>query len=239
MTKHRFALCLVAILFMLLISVRAARAATPEEIQAIALQEARKHIPKTMKNPKSAEFDEETLDSQPLIGWGDGTASWRRVTGVVRGTNSFGGVVPNEWTAYVAEINDELAVHLIELEDSIVYEGELASIVLEERAKLLREMRAELEKENRERAAIAEAEREKREEEQRVRRIQNQGREAGSNMARAMTLNARMRITKNEAASRAKKLAKKADMNADDTALFVEGFVSGVEQAKAATATKK
>jgi len=239
MTKNRFSLCLVAILFMFLTSARVARAATPEEIQAIALQEARKHIPKTLKNPKSAEFDEEALDSQPLIGWGDGTAIWRRVTGVVRGTNSFGGVVPNDWTAYVAEINGELTVHLIMLEDSYVYKGELASVVMEERTKLVREMQAELEKENRERAAVAEAEREEREEEQRVRRIQNQGREAGSNMARAMALTARMRISKNEAASRAKKLAKKANMNADDTALFVEGFVSGVEQAKAATATKK
>lgn len=239
MRKHRVALCLVATLFMSLTSTQVARPATPEETHAIALQEARKHIPKTMKNPKSAEFDEETLDSQPLIGWGDGTATWRRVTGVVRGTNSFGGVVPNDWTAYVAEINGELTVQVIMLEDSIVFKGELASVVQEERTKRLREMQQELEKENRERAAVAEAEREKREEEQRVRRIQNQGREAGSNMARAMALNARMRITKNEAASRAKKLAKKADMNADDTALFVEGFVSGVEQAKAATATKK
>ena len=69
-------------------------AATPAEMEAFALAEAQKRIPKKLKNPKSAEFDEESLESAPLVGWGDGKRIWRRVEGVVRGTNGFGGVVP-------------------------------------------------------------------------------------------------------------------------------------------------
>jgi hypothetical protein len=206
-------------------------AATPAEMEAFALAEAQKRIPKKLKNPKSAEFDDESLESAPLVGWGDGKRIWRRVEGVVRGTNGFGGVVPNDWSAYVADSDGELTVAAVLLEGDFVYRGELSDVVSEEFDRMLREIQEERDRERRERQAVLDAQMQQNQEMQRVERIRRTGHDTGAQMANAMGP-AKMRLSEKEAASRAKKYAKQAKLNEDDTKLFIEGFVAGVTSAK-------
>jgi hypothetical protein len=208
-----------------------AQTATLVEAETAALTAAKIHVPKAMKNPKSAEFDEDTIDSAPLVGWGDGTAVWRRVEGVVRGTNSFGGVVPNDWTAYVAEIDGQLTVEAIMLEDKFIHSGPLGDVVLEEFKRVLAEAQEERDQERQKRQAETNERMKKINEEERIARVKRQGKETGFAMANAMGY-AKMRLTDKEAQRRGKKYAQKAKLDDEETELFVEGFVSGVAAAK-------
>lgn len=243
-----------AILVVLLLGVSAV-AATPDEQRAFAVEQAREHVPAAMKNPRSAEFDETSVEAVPIVEWGP--PGWLRVSGIVRGTNAFNAVVPNRWSAYVTELDGKPALGVIMLGDTLVHAGPQAKPVLEQMERMARERKEKAEaalaaqraKADADQAAakaqrmqeadairtqIAERRQAKAdaEETRRVAQVRNRGRRDGfaavNTMGRAKT-----RLTDAEAAKRAKRAATQAKIPADDVEAYVDGWLSGAATAKA------
>lgn len=233
-----------------------ASAATTDEYRAFAVDQAKLHVPGSMKNPRSAEFDDESVESVPLPDWGNGKTVWMRVGGVVRGTNAFNAIVPSRWSVSVAEVDGELQVGLIMVGSKVVHAGEAADLAVLELKRVAREQgekaRAELDaliaesavaKERDSAAMRKEAERiradirarqessDAQAESLRLKKIWRQGRNDGYAVITA-TGKARGRLTQSDIKKRASAAVKKARIPDEDAAEYVAGFISGAAVAK-------
>ena len=244
-----------AVLLALLVAAQAS-AATPDEYRAFAVEQAKLHVPGSMNNPRSAEFDDQSVQSVPLADWGNGKTVWWRVEGIVRGTNAFNAVVPSGWSASVAEVDGELQVGLIMMGSKVIHAGEAADLAVIEIKRGIREQgakaRAKLEASAAESAAASEREsaamrkeagriraalKEEDEaqaaqaERARVDKIRRQGRRDG-HVAVSATGKARGRLTDAEIKKRSKAAAAKAGFADADAEAYASGFISGALVAK-------
>jgi len=207
-------------------------------IPSLAFMVAKEAIPPAMKNPRSAEFDRESVFTDELRGWlpGDELLAFK-VSGVVRGTNSFNAVVPNDWTAYVVWDGEKESTALVLFSGKVVYRGKHASAVLEQMAA---DEAAELKKKT---DAFAEAQERRMEqgrrdtEQRRVDSLRSRGRRAGEQMASAMG-KAVSRLNDKEAERRARKEATKQKVELDDVEHFVHGYLAGATSVKSQAAAK-
>lgn len=231
-------------------------AAEPEALHDFALAQAQKHLPAKMNNPASADFDADSVKSAALEGWTSG-GRWFEVSGVVRGTNAFNAVVPNRWTAYVVERDEQLELGLLLIKDRVAHAGPAGADALKELERVLQALRdekaADEANEQQRRAAREEAERRATAKEierlraeigmreqsraeaaeaARIAAVREQGRVAGHAKTMAMG-NAKGRLSEKEAAKRAKKAATAAKIPEDDIDAYVDGYVSGAMTAKA------
>ena len=233
-----------------------ALATEPEALHKFALAQAQKHLPAKMNNPASADFDADSVKSAALEGWTSG-GRWFEVSGVVRGTNAFNAVVPNRWTAYVVERDEQLELGLLLIKDRVAHAGPAGADALKELERVLQALRdekaADEANEQQRRAAREEAERRATAKEierlraeigmreqsraeaaeaARIAAVREQGRVAGHAKTMAMG-NAKGRLSEKEAAKRAKKAATAAKIPEDDIDAYVDGYVSGAMTAKA------
>ena len=233
-----------------------ALATEPEALHDFALAQAQKHLPAKMNNPASADFDADSVKSAALEGWTSG-GRWFEVSGVVRGTNAFNAVVPNRWTAYVVERDEQLELGLLLIKDRVAHAGPAGADALKELERVLQALRdekaADEANEQQRRAAREEAERRATAKEierlraeigmreqsraeaaeaARIAAVREQGRVAGHAKTMAMG-NAKGRLSEKEAAKRAKKAATAAKIHEDDIDSYVDGYVSGAMTAKA------
>jgi hypothetical protein len=243
--------------FLALLLAAQASAATPEEYREFAVEQAKLHVPGTMKNPRSAEFDDESVQSVPLVDWGNGKTVWMQVGGIVRGTNTFNAVVPSRWSASVAEIDGELQLGIITLGGKVVHAGKASDLALLELKRVIREQGAKTrakiqagaaesaaanerdkaamrEEAGRIRDALKEQDdaREAQAERARVERIRQQGRRDGHAVVSAAG-KARGRLTEVEITKRSKAAAAKAKIADGDAETYASGFMSGALAAKA------
>lgn len=234
-----------------------ASAATVGEYRAFAVQQAKEHVPPSLKNPRSAEFDDSAVKAIPLVGWGEGKGVWMRVDGVVRATNAFNAVVPSRWSAYVTEIDGSLELGILTVGENVVHVGtaskqavlELERLAMERKEQADADAQASLAKaaaaKERDRAAMrGEADRLRAElkskqdsraaalELRRVDAIRLQGRRDGHAAVSAMG-KARGRLTDADAKKRADAAAAKAGIPQGDVAAYVSGYLSGAALAKA------
>ena len=242
--------------FLALLLAAQASAATPEEYREFAVEQAKLHVPGTMKNPRSAEFDDESVQSVPLVDWGNKKTVWMEVGGIVRGTNTFNAVVPSRWSASVAEIDGELQIGVITVGGKMVYVGKAADLAVLELKRVIREQgaktRAKIEAGAAESAAANERDKAAmREEARRIRealqeqdeaqetqdkwahvdKIRRQGRRDGY-AAVSATGKARGRLTDAEIKKRARAAAAKAGFAGADAEAYASGFRSGALVAK-------
>lgn len=243
-----------ALLAVLVMAARAS-AATPAEYRDVALKAAREHVPKVLKNPRSAEFDEGSIKCVPLVEWG--SPVWVRVSGVVRGTNAFNAVVPSQWSAYLTEVDGKPTLGLLMLKDTLVHAGPDAKTVLEHMERVAIEQKeiseaklAALRAKTDEALAARKAElvkqadairddlAKKRQAQSdaeallRIEKLRRRGRQDGFAAVNAMG-RAKSRLTDAEATKRAKRDAMKANIPAADVDDYVSGWVSGAASAKA------
>ena len=238
MIRRLFCAALIAALLS-----RPVLAGTPEQAERLALSAAEKAVPKALKNPKSAEFDRDSVLCEPLVGWlPDVEATVYKVSGIVHATNSFNAVVPSTWTAYVVDEGDTSFVSVLKLDNDVIGRGVLSFDILR---KLMEEEQAVIEaarqsKEKGEAASRArQEEMRKREAEleelriasQKLERARDVGRSAGQRMASAMGP-AASRLTAKDAEKRAKKEASRLRVEDQDVEPFVDGYVSGALAAK-------
>jgi hypothetical protein len=234
-----------------------ASAATPEEYRAFAVEQAKLHVPGTMKNPRSAEFDDESVQSVPLVDWGNGKTVWMQVGGTVRGTNTFNAVVPSSWSASVAEIDGELQIGIITLSGKVIHAGKASDLALLEIKRVIREQgaktRAKIEAGAAESAAASERDKAAmRQEAGRIRaalKVEDEAQAAQADRARVDTIRrqgrrdgyaavsatgkARGRLTDAEIKKRSKAAAAKAGFTDADAEAYASGFMSGALVAKA------
>lgn len=242
MTIHR-----LVVLALVVFSASPALSQDLEAIPGVAQLVAEKVIRPVMNNPRSAEFDRQSVVVDDLGDWLGETPSFK-VSGVVRGTNAFNAVVPNRWTAYVVHADGKDSVAMVLLEDKVVHLGTRGADVVQQLAadKAAEEQRAADAK----MAAKAkydaefEAERERRVEQakqdaevQRLQSIRAKGRRAGEQVAESMG-KALPRVDAKEAERRAKREAARLKVDKADTDQFVHGFVAGVMDAKARRSAK-
>lgn len=233
-----------------------ALATEPEALHKFALAQAQKHLPAKMNNPASADFDADSVKSAALEGWTSG-GRWFEVSGVVRGTNAFNAVVPNRWTAYVVERDEQLVLGLLLLKDRVVHAGPAGEDALKELERLLKRLRdeedAKAAKEQERKAAqdarelaamkkeaealagelgMRQQSRADAAEASRIAAVRERGRVDGHAKTMAMG-NAKGRLSQKEAEKRAKKAATAAKIPEDDIDAYVDGYVSGAMTAKA------
>lgn len=221
-------------------------AADLEQVAALALDTARDSVPKAMKNPASAEFDAESVVAAPVDKWlrDDGLVVYR-VTGTVRGTNSFNAVVPSRWTAYVVESAKSLDVSLIEYGEQMVHKGNHGLAVANAMSRDVQE-KLDADKQSRKaaakkildqveegRAAAAD-----RKELQRQSAVRQNGERAAEQAASRMG-QALVRLTEKEAAKRGRQQAIQSKVPPDDVDLFVDGYLRGILAAKQALRAKR
>lgn len=221
-----------------------------EGVRGAACESAKRLIPRAMKDPSSAEFDWSSVAAEQVA---DGTLGMSgkkffRVSGVVRGKNSFGAVVPSKWTAIVQSVDGSLPVELLFLDGSVVAKteegrdilGRLAQKKLREEAErgqaVVRGIDAFFDAEK-EKAAELRRERAAMFERQRVDAIRRDGSKAGKLAAEKMG-RALGRISEKEMASRGKKEAARVKVAESDVESFVGGFVDGMNAAKSSAAAR-
>lgn len=244
-----------AALFALLLAAHAS-AATPDDYRAFAVEQAKLHVPGTMKNPRSAEFDDESVQTVPLVDWGNGKTVWMQVGGIVRGTNTFNAVVPSRWSACVAEVNGELQIGILTVGSKVIHAGKASDLAVlelkrvareqadkaeaklaaveaesaaarERKSAAMREEASRLRDEIKARGEAKEADAER----ARVERIRQQGRRDGHAVVSAAG-KARGRLTEAEIKKRGKAAAAKAKIADDDAETYASGFMSGALAAK-------
>jgi hypothetical protein len=234
--------CLIAAGIALALSCPAL-AGTPEQAERLALSAAEKAVPKALKNPKSAEFDRDSVLAEPLGNWlPDVEAEVYKVTGVVRATNSFNAVVPSTWTAYVVDEGDTAFVSVLKLDNDVIGRGVLSFDI---QRKLMDEERVVIEaarvaQEKGEAASRARQEEMRKRQadleelriaSQKLERARDAGRSAGQRMVSAMGP-AASRLTAKDAEKRAKKEALRLRVEDQDVEPFIDGYVSGALAAK-------
>lgn len=218
-----------------------------EAMPGIAQQVAEKAIRPAMNNPRSAEFDRQSVVVDDLGDWLGETPSFK-VSGVVRGTNAFNAVVANRWIAYVVHADGKDSVAMVLLNDKVVHLGSRGADVVKQLAadKAAAEQRdADAKMAAKEKYdAEFEAERARRVEQakqdaevQRLQSIRAKGRRAGEQLAEAME-KALFRVDAKEAERRAKREAARLRVDKADTDQFVHGFVAGMMDAKARRSAK-
>lgn len=233
-----------------------ALATEPEAMHKFALAQAQKHLPAKMNNPASADFDADSVKSRALEGWTAG-GRWFEVSGVVRGTNAFNAVVPNRWTAYVVNRDEQLELGLLMIKDKVVHAGPAGPEAIEELERILQGMRDEqaaaeshgqqkrAAKEDAERRATAKEvealraqiamrrqSRSEAAEAVRLSAVRERGRVDGHAKTMAMGYG-RGRLSEKEAEKRARKAAAAAKIADADIESYVDGYVSGAMTAKA------
>lgn len=231
-------------------------AAEPEELRDFALGQAEQHLPASMNNPASADFDATSVKSVPLEHWTEG-GRWFKVSGVVRGTNAFNAVVPNLWTAYVVERDAGLELGLLLIKDRVIHAGPAGADALKELERVVQRLRDEQAaaeaKDQQRRAAREDAERRANAKEierlkaeiamsqqsraeaaeaARIAKVREQGRRDGHESTAAMG-RAKGRLSEKEAGRRAKKAATAGRIPEGDIDAYVDGYVSGAMTAKA------
>lgn len=211
-----------------------------EIIPGLAQLVADKAIRPVMKNPRSAEFDRNSVVVHPLGKWMGDTPSFR-VTGTVRGANSFNAVVPSEWTAYVVHRDGVDTVAMVIFDYKVVHLGKHGADV----AKQLEADRIAVEREANAKLELAMAEDRERREEQgrrdteqrRVDSLRARGRRAGEQAAENMGT-AISRMDHKEAERRAKREVLRQKIDKGDADDFVHGYVAGMMDSKARKAAR-
>lgn len=221
-------------------------AADAKAIRDEALSLAKATVPQAMKDPDSARFDPDAVSVKKLPGdrFGEEGEVFYLVTGVVRGKNSFGAVVPSEWAAIVREEGEgKYSAEVAFLEGDSVGLGPRGNEVL---AKIDQtKAKARQEREDRYRKSIEEAgSRERRAKEaiaeEHARQIAK-WKTAGQNAAEAVAAKAGQNVrqmTNKDIAKKAKRAALLEGLNVEEEQAFVEGFTEAINAAKAASRSK-
>jgi hypothetical protein len=206
-----------------------------EGARGAAFTFAKKLITPVLNNPSSADFNWESvkvrLNKRLRLEADADLTQIVAVEGVVRGTNAFNAVVPQNYLVYMSHSGDTWQPILVMLGDSAVYQTEDGAALLRLTRKQADENREkamkQLEEEGRERARV---EKEKREQAMRLREARQAGNDAFAAAAKRNRWNQAQNITHSNAMKAATKAASESDYGQDDAEReeFIAGFMARI-----------